>query len=102
MKKIKSKLDMTPPKVLRENVFAKLEEEKKSTPLFIGGMTTSFLAIFIVIFLQWQKQSMPLLEEGVAEVIEMQVVLENQELFAEFDAQDLDEEEWEILTGGQI
>ncbi|GAB4016681.1 MAG: hypothetical protein Fur0010_16610 [Bdellovibrio sp.] len=102
MKKLKDKLDMTPPKALRENVFAKLEAEKKTSPLFLGGMTTSFIAILLVVFLQWQKQSMPLLEEGVAEVIEMQVVLESQELFAEFDAQELDDEEWEILTGGQI
>lgn len=101
-KNLKNKLTQKVPGELRDRVFSQIERENQKPYLAWGTVAASFVAVAVISFWNWQKNSMPLLEDSVVETIEIQELLENQELFAEVDAMELEEEEWQILTGGQI
>jgi len=99
---LQKKLSREAPTSLRQNVFSQIELERNNSFLKIGMIAASLMTVAFISFWSWQKTSMPLIEDGVVESIEMQELLENQELFAEVDAMELEEEDWQILIGATI
>ncbi|PIP94607.1 MAG: hypothetical protein COW00_08820 [Bdellovibrio sp. CG12_big_fil_rev_8_21_14_0_65_39_13] len=99
---LQKKLSQEAPTRLRHNVFSKIENERDTSFLKMGTIAASLMTVAFISFWSWQKTSMPLIEEGVVESIEMQELLENQDLFAEVDTMELEEEDWQILIGATI
>lgn len=98
---LKEKLSQKPPSQLRERVFSKIETNN-TKPWFLYTSIGAALSVVLIVLTINFNNSTPQFEEGVAEVLEYQVLIENQELFAEIDAIDLEDEDWDYLLEGQI